>query len=258
MERVFEFFEQQRHGLEQRFAEKVQTPGHFLRHRRLLTAQLATHPEQLDFIAERADERAPLARRPPGRLQIHELSIDAPMNLQHGHALGFCRMRGDDGAHFQVLQHRAHLLGGHARRRRFGNDARERRGQVVVTAFDLDLAATAHGRALLRDAQQLKPDALRLQASAPHGARHGVRQRLAAQREFDFGLAPPGHVAEQAEQQIDDAGFIGLRIELRQRGRGGGKARHLRFPGRLPMRRVGERRGEGGRGAAFALKRRGA
>ena len=54
--------EQRRHGLEQRFVEEVQSPGHFLRHRRLLQPQLAGKPKQFDLVAQLFDQSGAFAR----------------------------------------------------------------------------------------------------------------------------------------------------------------------------------------------------
>src|SRR3989454_3216695 len=51
--------------------------------------------------------RAALPGGPARGLEVHEPAVDAPMLFEHGDALGFGRVRGDDGAHAQVRDHGA-------------------------------------------------------------------------------------------------------------------------------------------------------
>ena len=65
------------HRLEQGLVEEVQSPEHLLGHGRLLQAELAGEPEQLDLVPEPVDQRLALARRPAGRLEVHQPAVDA-------------------------------------------------------------------------------------------------------------------------------------------------------------------------------------
>src|SRR6478609_5201840 len=56
-ERALQLVEQQWHGFEQRLAEKVQSPRDFLCDRGFFEPQLAAHPQQLDIVPERENER---------------------------------------------------------------------------------------------------------------------------------------------------------------------------------------------------------
>ncbi len=62
--------QQRGYDIEQILAEKIQTPGNFIPHARLFQLQLAGEPQQLDFIAQRADQLLLLARRPARRFEL--------------------------------------------------------------------------------------------------------------------------------------------------------------------------------------------
>src|SRR6185503_14987804 len=76
-----------RDGLEQSLVEEVEGPRNLLLHRGLLQSKLAGHPEQLDLEAYLALQLGPLARCPPGRLELHQETIDPAVLFQDGDPL---------------------------------------------------------------------------------------------------------------------------------------------------------------------------
>src|SRR2546426_622981 len=78
--------------------------------------------------------RAALPGGPARGFEVHEPTVDAPMLFEHGDALGFRRVRGDDGAHAQVRDHGAHLIGGDPAPGRGRDDLGKRAAQLVVPA----------------------------------------------------------------------------------------------------------------------------
>src|ERR1700704_176847 len=97
--------------------------------------QLAREPQQLDLGPQVVDQRAALPRSPAGRLEVNEPTIDAAMLLEHRDALGFCRVRGDDGAHAQLGDDRAHLIRRDPVARRGADDLGERAAQPIVSSL---------------------------------------------------------------------------------------------------------------------------
>ena len=132
--------------------------------------QLASHPDELDLVAQLVDEVLPLELRPARIFQLAQDEIGAAVFFQDRDALRLGRMRGDHRADAQGGDELLDLLGVHAGGRGFGQHLRERALDLFAALLALDLAAAAHGRVLLGDGHELEQDALRLQR-----ARHQLR-----------------------------------------------------------------------------------
>src|SRR5438034_2635417 len=140
------------------------------------------------------------------------------MLFEHGDALGFRRVRGDDGAHAQVRDHSADLIRGDPAPGRGRDDLGKRATQLVVPARDFALAALAHGRVLLGDRQQLEPHALRLNGTG-HELGRGLRgEALPRQHALDLRLMRPDDVAKAVVQEARGAGELFVAHATRSRG----------------------------------------
>src|SRR2546423_5712101 len=90
-ERLLELVRQLGDDAEQVFVDEVQAPSELLVHRRLLEAQLAAQPQQLDLGPYAVDQRAALPGRPAWRLEIHQSPVDAAVLFPHPHPPGLGR-----------------------------------------------------------------------------------------------------------------------------------------------------------------------
>src|SRR2546426_2288939 len=225
------------HDVEQVLGYEVQPPGELLLHRRLLEAQLAGEPQQLDLRAEVVDQGAALAGRPAWRLEVHQPSINAAVLLEHGDPLRLGRTGGDHRTDPEARDPRPDLVRRDARGRGGGDHLGERAAQLVVAAVDLALAPLAHRGVLLGDGEELEPHALRLdRAGHELGRRAGV-ETLAPQHALQLGLVRPNHVDEAVEEQVGRALQVIRRVGHTTRSRGGAPAKKaVRFSSaRRPM-----------------------
>src|SRR3989441_6757636 len=140
------------------------------------------------------------------------------MLFEHGDALGFRRVRGDDGAHAQVRDHGVHLVRRDPGPGRGRDDLGERAAELVVPARDFALAPLPHRRVLLRERQQLEPHALRLNGASDELGRRLRVEALAREHALDLRLMRPDDVAKTVVQQARRAGEVLVAHATRSRG----------------------------------------
>ena len=200
LQRCLKQVAQAHRAVEQGFTEEVQSPVDFLLHRRLLKADLAGEPEEVDLVPEQLQQLHALARRPARALELIELEIDAAVDFQHGHALGFRRVGGDGGLHVDGVESCLHGLGRDVGCGHGGEGMGEGPRHLVRPAAGFHLAAVAHRRVFLGDVEELQPHADDLQCGLDQfwGKRGGIR------RFVDDGqnarLAHPDDLAQQVPQ----------------------------------------------------------
>ena len=200
-ERLLELVRQLGDDAEQVLVDEVQPPGELLLDRRLLEAQLAGEPQQLDLGPDVVDQRAALPGRPARGFQVHQAPVDAAVLFQHGHALGFGGVRRDDRSDAQSGHQGADLFGRHAGRGGRGDHLGERATHLLRAALHFGLPSLAHGGVLLGDGEELEPGALRLDRSADELRGRPGRELLTPEHALDVGLMCPDHVEEAVVQQ---------------------------------------------------------
>src|SRR5438034_7272072 len=185
-------------------------PGEFLRHGRLLEPQFARQPQDLDVVAQLVDQIAALARRPAWLFQVHEAEIEGTVPLEHRDTLGLGGVRGDHGLDVEGRENGPDLVGGDPGRRGAAHHLCERAPELLVAPLDLGTAAVTHHHVLLRDAEELEPDALRLDRPRQELRAPAHIDLPPAQHRLDLRLMRVDHVEQQAEQEIGEVlGVLG-------------------------------------------------
>ena len=149
-----------RNCVEQCITEELQPPFDFVFGCRPFQPQLACQPQQVNFAFQVTDQIAAFARGPAVGFECHQPPIDAPMNFQHRHALGFCRV----GGQCRTDRKPTCSIAKYPPRDIFcvseylGKASAYRGG----TLFGLGLASRAHSGVFLDNFKKLKPDIQRL------------------------------------------------------------------------------------------------
>src|SRR5256885_4091174 len=81
---------------------------------------------------------------------------------------------------------------------------REGAADLLIAVRDFDAAAIAHRHVLLRDAQQLEPDSLRLDRAREQLRGLARAERPPQQHRLDLRLVRVDDVEQQAEEEVGD------------------------------------------------------
>ncbi len=197
------------HGVEEGLVEEVQPPIHLLGHRGLLQAEFPRHPEQVDLLAELVLQGRAFPGCPARALEVHQPAIDAPVLLQHRDAPCLGGVGSDHRPDAQPLEERLERGCRHPGGARIRQDAGEGPAECPGPAIRLELAAPAHGGVLLGDAEQLEPDAVRVQGLHLHVEGEPGPVGRAGQEGLRLRGPDAHHLHQLVEQDFRDLGRVG-------------------------------------------------